>query len=220
MDTSDAAYAAKDTGYFKNERREMLAFVPAQARAILEIGCGNGAFGALVKQRQPCRYHAIELVASEAALARTVLDEVQAANIEQGPLPYPAQSFDCLVLNDVLEHLVDPWATLKRLATLLQPGGHIVISIPNVRFSEVVKNLVFRDRWEYAQEGVLDRTHLRFFTRNSLRELVEQAGAEVLRLEGINPIRYAWRLQMLNIALLGALSSMRYPQYGVTARLR
>lgn len=219
-DTTPDGYEAKTVQYFHNERREMLPFVPPEVRNILEVGCGTGAFGAMVKARQTCRYTGIEFVPSQAAQAREKLDEVLTTDIESSSLPFAQGSFDCLVFNDVLEHLVDPWDTLTRLTRLLVPGGYLVISIPNVRFSEVVKDLVVRDRWEYQAQGVLDRTHLRFFTRASVCGLVESAGAEVLRIEGINGIKYAWRLKLLNFMLLGALSSMRFPQYAVQARLR
>lgn len=219
MTSSDTSYDDKPQGYFSTPRREMLDFVPPKARSILEIGCGNGRFGALVKQRDNCRYTGVEMMEDAAAEARTRLDEVLVVNIEKAPLPFAANTFDGLVCNDVLEHLVDPWATLKQLTGYLVPGAFVVVSMPNVRFSEVVKDLVFRNRWAYQDQGVLDRTHLRFFTQASVQELLEQAGVRVERIQGINPIRYAWRLQTLNIALLGSLSSMRFPQIGASGRL-
>jgi len=212
-------YDNKSQGYFGTPRREMLEFIPSGVSSVLEIGCGTGAFGALVKQQRGCRYTGVELMNQAAELARPHLDEVIVANIEQTPLPFPQQSFDCLVCNDVLEHLVDPWAALRTLTGFLRPGGYVVVSLPNVRFSEVVKDLVFRKRWEYQKEGVLDRTHLRFFTESSVRTLLESAGLEVLQLRGINAIKYAWRLQLLNIMLLGSLNDMRYMQYGCLGRL-
>jgi len=212
-------YDNKHHGYFGTPRREMLEFIPKGVTSILEIGCGTGAFGALVKNQYGCRYTGVELMEQAAEIARARLDEVVVANIEKDPLPFQPGGFDCLVCNDVLEHLVDPWVALKTLTRFLKPGGYVVISLPNVRFSEVVKNLVVRKRWEYQEEGVLDRTHLRFFTESSIRALLESAGLVVQQLHGINPINYAWRLQLLNILLFGFLSDMRYPQYGCLAQL-
>lgn len=212
-------YDNKSPAYFGTPRREMLDFVPDGVKSVLEIGCGTGAFGALVKQHRGCRYTGVELMEEAAELARSRLDEVIVANIEQTSLPFSSASFDCLVCNDVLEHLVDPWKSLSELTKYLQPGGYVVISIPNVRSSEVVKNLIVRKRWEYQDEGVLDRTHLRFFTKSSVFTLVESAGFKVLQLRGINPIKYAWRLKLLNILLFGALSDMRHPQYGCLGQL-
>lgn len=212
-------YDHKHQAYFNTQRREMLDFVPVGVGSVLEIGCGAGTFGALVKQERGCVYCGVELAEKAAVHARERLDEVVVANIESDVLPFERRRFDCLVCNDVLEHLVDPWGSLKQLSEFVRPGGFVVASIPNVRFSEVVKDLVFRKRCEYQCEGVLDRTHLRFFTKSTIGSLIGSAGLEVIRLEGINPIKYAWRLQLLNVALLGGLDDMRYPQYGCLARL-
>jgi 2-polyprenyl-3-methyl-5-hydroxy-6-metoxy-1,4-benzoquinol methylase len=212
-------YVNKPQGYFGTPRREMLEFVPEGVKSVLEIGCGTGAFGALVKQQRGCRYTGVELMEKAASQARSQLDEVIVANIEHSSLPFPLASFDCLVCNDVLEHLVDPWLSLRALTKYLQPGGYVVASLPNVRFSEVVKDLVFRKRWEYKEQGVLDRTHLRFFTESSMRALFESTGLEILQLKGINAIKYAWRLRLLNYFLFGALNDMRYMQYGCLCRL-
>ena len=213
-------YHEKQQSYFGTPRREMLPFIPEGITSVLEIGCGTGAFGALVKQQRRCRYTGVELMEQAAELARTRLDEVVVANIEHTNLPFEYGSFDCLVCNDVLEHLVDPWQSLKDLTKFLSPGGYIISSLPNVRFSEVVKDLVIRKRWEYKSEGVLDRTHLRFFTEKSIESLMKSAGLNVLELRGINPIQYAWRLKLLNILLFGQLDDMRYPQYGCLAQIR
>lgn len=212
-------YDEKQQSYFEYPRKEMLDFIPESVQSVLEIGCGSGAFGALVKQRRGCRYTGVELMDCAAVQARSRLDEVVVANIEQVSLPFPPRSFDCLVCNDVLEHLVDPWKSLQTLTQFVRPGGYIVVSLPNVRFSEVVKDLVVRKRWEYQEEGVLDRTHLRFFTESSVRSLMKSAGLKVHQLRGINPIKYAWRLQLLNFLLLGSLSDMRYQQYGCLAQV-
>ena len=212
-------YSNKTSAYFETPRQEMLDFIPTNIKSVLEIGCGAGAFGALVKQQRSCQYTGVELMSQAAEIARTLLDEVVVANIETTALPFPKESFDCLICNDVLEHLVDPWAMLKMLTSFLKPGGYIVISLPNVRFSEVVKDLLIRKRWEYQDQGVLDRTHLRFFTESSVRSLLETNGIEVIKLRGINAIQYAWRLRLLNIMLLGALNDMRYLQYGCLGRL-
>jgi 2-polyprenyl-3-methyl-5-hydroxy-6-metoxy-1,4-benzoquinol methylase len=90
------------------------------------------------------------------------------ANLDKDELDLPEEAFDCIVCNDVLEHLITPWQVLGKLAILLKPGGHFVASIPNVQYWGVLKDLVFEGDWRYADEGVLDVTHLRFFTRRSI----------------------------------------------------
>jgi len=212
-------YNSKTVGYFGTPRAEMLEFVPQNVESILEIGCGAGAFGALVKQHRNCKYTGVELTDNASEKASKLLDRVIVANIENSTLPFQPGAFDCLILNDILEHLIDPWKILKELTLYLKPGGYVVISVPNVRFSEVIKDLVFRKKWEYREQGVLDQTHLRFFTESSLRELCFSAALEVITLKGINGIQYAWRLQLINIILLGALNDMRYMQFGCVCKL-
>jgi 2-polyprenyl-3-methyl-5-hydroxy-6-metoxy-1,4-benzoquinol methylase len=125
------------------------------------------------------------------------------------------ESFDCIVFNDVLEHVVDPWSMLDRAKERLAPGGRIVASIPNVRHYIVVRNLALRGRWDYADWGVLDRTHLRFFTRASIEELFETADMAIETFEPINPIK-----NLRSAFLVGPFRDMRYLQYAVVARPR
>ena len=115
----------------------------------------------------------------------------------------------------MLEHVVDPWTMLDRAQEFLAPGGRIVASIPNVQHYSVVRNLVLRGRWDYADFGVLDRTHLRFFTRSSIEGLFASAGLEIETLDPIHPL--ASRRAAF---LVGPFRDMRYLQYAVVARPR
>jgi len=130
----------------------MLPYVPAGALAILEVGCSSGEFGNAVKAQQPTEYWGIEPVV-EAAVAETKLDRVLRGDIERDEFNFPADYFDCSVFNDVLEHLADPWAVLKRLRHNLKPGGVVIASIPNVRHHEVIKDLLHKADWQYVEEG-------------------------------------------------------------------
>ena len=150
--------------------------MPEGARRILDVGCGEGAFGALLKRRRGCEVHGVERFPPAAAAARRVLDSVTEGDAESARLPFDDGSFDCLVYADVLEHLVDPWRALRDHVRLLRPGGRVVASVPNVRHLGVVLRLLLLGRIDYADEGILDRTHLRFFTRRSLLALLEGAG--------------------------------------------
>ncbi len=91
------------------------------------------------------------------------------------------------VVDDILEHVVAPEKLLTALRPLLRPGGHIVSSVPHVRHCPNIVNLVIHGQWEYTDEGILDRTHLRFFTRSSMVALFESCGYRVESLQGINP---------------------------------
>lgn len=211
-------YESKNAGYFGAARREMLRFVPLTASRILDIGCGDGAFGALLKERQPCTVTGLELVASAAKTADFRLDRVIVGSAEE-KLAFDPAAFDCIVCNDVLEHLVDPWTAVSRLADHLVPGGCIVASIPNVRYFRVLKALLQDGTWAYTDKGVLDRTHLRFFTRRTIPGLFEPVGLQIETLVGINgakrfPLKYA----LLNWLSLGGLDDTRHLQFACVAR--
>jgi 2-polyprenyl-3-methyl-5-hydroxy-6-metoxy-1,4-benzoquinol methylase len=172
--------AAAPPAYPFSERREMLAFVPPAARSVLDVGCGPGGFGQSLRQDDPSR----ELWAVEAD------EEVaaDAARFYDRLIVGAGRTFDCVVFNDVLEHTVDPWALLRSTVPLLAPGGVVVASIPNVRNVSVVLDLVLRGNWTYRDIGILDRTHLRFFTSRSIRALFADSGFAVETMHGINPV--------------------------------
>ena len=194
------------------ERREMVPFVPTGARTILDVGCSRGLFGAVLKERDPTVHlTGVEPDPEAAERARTHYDLVVDGYFPDA-LPEEA-SFDCIVFNDVLEHLVEPWSVLARSVRHLAPGGTIVASIPNVRFIVVVRNLALRGLWNYTDWGVLDRTHLRFFTRASIEGLFAGAGFRIESLTPINPIRVRGAG-----LLVGRFRDMRYPQFAVVAR--
>ena len=169
-------------------REEMLSFVPAGARTVLDVGCGSGGFGATLRRAGSARtVWGVEILPDVATEAGPHYDRVLVGAYPD-VLAGVERRFDCIVFNDVLEHLVDPWATLRSTVPWLAPGGSVVASIPNVRNVRVVANLVLRGDWTYTDSGVLDRTHLRFFTARTIRELFTDSGFVVDRLEGINVV--------------------------------
>lgn len=210
--------AHQSEAYFSNPRPDLARFVPEGLGRVLELGCGAGAFGAALKAMGVKEVVGIERSPEAALAARQRIDRVVLADIERDALELPPDAFDCLVCNDVLEHLVDPWTMLARLRSYVRPGGWLLASIPNVRHHKVVRHLVWPGRWRYEADGVLDRTHLRFFTRESARELVESAGFAIERMQGINASSLPLWLRLIDAALLGRLDDMRYLQFAIVAR--
>lgn len=169
-----------DEQYYQCSRPEVAALVPQRAERILDIGCGAGQLGRHLKQRQQCWVSGIEVVEAVAEQARAVLDEVLVGDVEMIVRTPPRERFDCIVCADVLEHLREPGQVLEKLREgWLAPGGVVVASVPNVRHWSVIRQLL-EGRWDYADAGLLDRTHLRFFTRTTLYFLFAQAGYQIL----------------------------------------
>jgi 2-polyprenyl-3-methyl-5-hydroxy-6-metoxy-1,4-benzoquinol methylase len=125
---------------------------------------------------------------------------VHVGNVDEIDLPYPPSQFDALIMSEVVEHLVDPEATLRRLVALVRPGGRIMASSPNVAHWRIVKALV-AGRFDYVDAGPMDRTHLRWFTPQSYADMFERAGVVVDTVGPLGPL--AGRQRLIG-ALLGA----------------
>jgi 2-polyprenyl-3-methyl-5-hydroxy-6-metoxy-1,4-benzoquinol methylase len=177
-----ASAVKADLSYFEFARPELLALVPRSARKVLEIGCGAGRLGEALKARQPAEVVGIEVVEAAAQVARERLDQVFAGDVEAMELPFAPASFDAVVCGDVLEHLRRPEELLRRVRGWLRPSGRLIASIPNVRHHTVVRSLL-DGNWTYEPAGLLDRTHLHFFTRRDIEDLLRDTGFTVARLD-------------------------------------
>jgi 2-polyprenyl-3-methyl-5-hydroxy-6-metoxy-1,4-benzoquinol methylase/Tfp pilus assembly protein PilF len=173
--------------YYGSARPELQCHVPQRAKRILDVGCGEGAFGHSLKARGAKEVVGIETVEAAWKRAKNVLDNALLGDIEKIELPYEDGYFDCITCCDVLEHLVDPAAALRKLSRVLAPDGQFVISIPNVRFFQVVEALA-HGRWPYGDSGILDRTHLRFFTKVELPALIDDAGLDLRSLQPLTVV--------------------------------
>lgn len=209
----------KPDNYYGVLRIEMLGYIPGNVRRILDVGCGEGKFGKVIKDRQGAEVWGVELDPASAAEARRKLDNVITGDVSRVIPGLPDGYFDCVVFNDVLEHLADPYHVLNEIKGKMAGRGIIVCSIPNVRFIYMLRDYLVGKDWKYADFGVLDKTHLRFFTKKSIARLFEDLGYEVLRLDGINGVK-TWKFEAFNLATLGFFSDTRYSQFACTARPR
>jgi 2-polyprenyl-3-methyl-5-hydroxy-6-metoxy-1,4-benzoquinol methylase len=211
-------YSTKRADYFTSARRDFVAALPADKDArILELGCGNGATGALALQEGKCgTYVGIEMFEPMAREAEKVLSAVHIGDVQTMSLPYESESFDALICSEVLEHLIDPDAVLSDLARLVKPGGLVMASSPNISHWRIIAGLV-RGRFEYSDWGVMDRTHLRWFTPRSFRALFEGAGFEItdIRQHAVLP---AWK-RMIYVAL-GPFRHLAWLQIQIEGRKR
>jgi len=208
-----------DMSYYRGQRREMLTFIPEQAQRFVELGCGAGAFGELLRQARPgCIVSGVEIHPQAACEARSRLDHVIELPIETALDIMEASSVDCVICNDVLEHLSDPWAVCLQIKRILRQSGTIVASIPNVRYFPVFKKYFWGGDWEYEKWGVMDRTHLRFFTKRSIERLFFETGFHAEQIEGIFSQPLPWKAALLNRLLKGKLNDMRYERYACVAK--
>lgn len=171
-------YATKQADYFAHVRMDMVKLMPKIENArVLEIGAGKGnTLLYLKKNGIAAHVTGIELMPIEDSHQKNPeIDAFYIANIEQDMPILAANSFDIILIGDVLEHLVDPWQAVRKLAQLLKPGGYMLVSIPNLREIKTVLSIVINGDFRYQAEGIMDKTHLRFFCRKNARELVFQA---------------------------------------------
>ncbi len=166
--------------YSDAERRELLPFLPAEAALILDVGCGMGGFSRVAKATSSGLVAwGIEPNPGAAAHAAGTLDRVVTGNFPDD-MPTDSPRFDTIFFNDVLEHMVEPWDALVAAKPFIADGGQVVASLPNVRHYKVLDSLIRRADFTYTDSGVLDRTHLRFFTRSTMVEMFDSTGYDVI----------------------------------------
>lgn len=205
----------KQDRYFEWSRPEMLEYIPPNVKRVLDVGCATGAFSADIKARFGAEVWGVELNPAAAAKAEMKLDRVICSAYDSS-IDFGNALFDCIVFNDVLEHMQYPESALRLSLDLLAPAGVVVASIPNVRHLSVVWDLAVKGEWEYKEAGILDGTHFRFFTESSIRGMFRRAGYSVLRCEGINEA-IGRKFRLLNLLFAGKMNGLRHMQYAVVA---
>ncbi|MBT2320817.1 class I SAM-dependent methyltransferase [Variovorax paradoxus] len=210
-------YDGKSASYFSTARVEIEPLLPAFSARVLELGCGSGQTMRWLRETgRAGQGWGVELFEQPATRARTHFEDVLVGDAESlVERAFDGKQFDLILCLDVLEHMIDPWRCIETLQHRLAPEGKLVISVPNVRCLRVLAPLVLRGEWSYGEEGILDRTHLRFFTRESAQALA--SGTE-LRVELCLAHRTAdSKLAMLNRWTLGRLDDLTAVQYLISA---
>jgi 2-polyprenyl-3-methyl-5-hydroxy-6-metoxy-1,4-benzoquinol methylase len=211
-------YSSKPEGYYGFSRPEILPFVPGRCKRILEVGCSSGAFGTLVKESIPgCIVWGIEPDSNAAAIASTRLDRVINGVFSADVPELSGQTFDAICFNDVLEHLANPEKALLECKTLLAENGAVIASLPNILFFYQISKILIEQDWKYEDAGIMDNTHLRFFTKKSIVRMFESAGYNVNKIEGINA-SYGFKFKVANFLTAGWLTDWKYVQFAVQAQ--
>jgi 2-polyprenyl-3-methyl-5-hydroxy-6-metoxy-1,4-benzoquinol methylase len=213
-------YSSKPEGYYENARPEMVPFVPERCKLVLEVGCSSGAFGKLLKESRPeCEVWGIEPNAEAAQLASTRLDKAICGTFRAGIPELEGCSFDCIVFNDVLEHVPYPEQILEESKQYLSANGMVVASIPNILHFYQISKILLEQDWRYEDSGIMDNTHLRFFTKKSIMRMFDSCGYDITVIKGINPSA-GMKFKLANSILLGRLSDWRFLQFAVQAKSR
>ena len=198
--------------YYQYPRDEIKPFIPENHSNILEIGCGNGVFR---KQfSKPNTYWGIEPNKQAAELARDALDEVLNLPFEQAFEQLPDHHFDLIVCNDVIEHMPDTDLFLQNIQQKMSAGACIIGSVPNIRYFRQLFELLVKRDWKYKSAGILDNTHLRFYTYRSFERTLRENDLSIERLSGINMNRPANILKRFILILVGLVlgRDTLYPQ--------
>jgi 2-polyprenyl-3-methyl-5-hydroxy-6-metoxy-1,4-benzoquinol methylase len=171
------AHRVEELGvYYEGDRPDLRALVPRTARRILDVGCGTGSLGAALKTELGAWVAGVEVFPQAAEIAAGRLDELIVADLDTvSDLP---DNLDAAIFGDVLEHLRDPARLLSVVRRHLAPQGVIICSIPNVKHWTVLAPLLIQDRWHYEDQGLLDRTHIHFFTRHEFDQMLTATGFE------------------------------------------
>lgn len=172
-----------DAHYRSDLRHEVVRLIRRPPTFVIDLGCGTGVTGALIKEKYPAAtVIGIEAHQPSAEIARSRLDRVLAGRFEDIDLAKEGiepHSVDLFVAADVLEHLYNPWGALMSLHTILNPDAAILASVPNVRNLALLENLMDRGRWRYGPDGLLDVTHVRFFTKREIFAMFTETGYRI-----------------------------------------
>lgn len=157
---------------------DLFKLIPQGSMSLIEVGCSSGALAREFKAISPqCDYLGVEIDDSYAQLAKRYCDECLVLDIEEAPDSFFLENShrDCWIFGDSLEHLKDPWGILAKVRAVIPPNGVVVICIPNAQHWSIQVKLAVGD-FRYQDQGLLDRTHLRWFTRQTTIEMLQGAG--------------------------------------------
>ncbi|MGG7222413.1 class I SAM-dependent methyltransferase [Bacillus sp. ATD] len=210
-------YHLKDNEYYKGINWRLFNLIQPHAKAILEVGCAEGLFGAAVKEKINCSYYGIESYPPAAEKAARHIDEVITEDIETLKLPFQKNTFDYLIFGDVLEHLKDPWAVLRNLKPYVKETGSILASIPNISHISIFESLL-SGKWTYTQAGLLDKTHFRFFTLHEMKKMFHETGYKISLIEPIPFTTHYYEKMIRKLAHVRACMGIYHTDFEEEAR--
>lgn len=158
-----------------------ISLVPSKSK-VLDIGCSSGNFGKELIKRKKCIVDGIEIDEADYEAAKTKLRYVYHLNVERDSLEVINEKYDIVYFGDVIEHLVNPLAVLETVKKVLNPDGKVLFSIPNMAYIAIRLGLLKGD-FEYTETGLLDKTHLHFYSLDEVYRVFQEAGYEINHLD-------------------------------------
>lgn len=201
--------------YYDSSRPEMMQLIDRDYNKILEIGCGNGNFRSNFPK--DIEYWGVEPCVAAGSNAKEKIDRVLIGTYDEVIEDIPENYFDLIVCNDVIEHMVDHDLFFNSIKTKMTKNGALIASIPNVRYVTNLYKLLIDKDWQYTDHGILDRTHLRWFTKKSLIRTANKHDFNIKKIKGINPAIFYKKslihrvIQEITIFILG--KDTRYLNY-------
>jgi SAM-dependent methyltransferase len=203
---------APSSEYYSHLRMPLLSLIDGIPKRVLEIGCASGQTLSYLKSRGTELTVGVEISPEVAKFAekRPEVDKVIVGSIEDIELDYPEDYFDLIIVGFVIEHVSNPWSVMKKLHSLLRKDGQLIGSLPNVRHISVIFPLVFFGRWEYVKEGIMDWTHLRFFAKSTIVDLIRETGFEIRRIDAELSDRKSRLANLVTLNILRNFLSFAY----------
>jgi 2-polyprenyl-3-methyl-5-hydroxy-6-metoxy-1,4-benzoquinol methylase len=194
-------YTEKKEDYFSHARRELISFIPKNpSNKILEIGAGGGDTLLEIKKLGLAKeVVGIELMELPGTKQNDrSIDQWIFADIEKYEFPFENETFDVIIAGDVFEHLVDPWKALRKITPLLKKGGLLITSIPNIRIKNAMFKIYFRGDFGYTAEGTFDKTHLRFFCKKNMIDMLSTEELQITEVKRDFDFKKNSRPQIIN----------------------
>ncbi|MFH1479053.1 MAG: class I SAM-dependent methyltransferase [Candidatus Omnitrophota bacterium] len=197
------------------KRDDLISLLPLDAKRVLDLGCSDGVLGAKLRPRG-AEVVGIDIDARAAEAAKSRLDKVFIGDLKDIELPYEKGYFDCILCGDILDCFKDPLGILKKYIYYLKDGGCIVASMANIRYYKVIIRLLFGGTWDYVDEGIPWKHHIRFFTLINMKELFIEAGCELIEIK--RNIVAARGFKIVNFLSFGTIKDLLAYQYYIKAK--
>ncbi len=206
----------RDEQYFHFKRTNLVDMLPSVKGKVLDIGCAAGGTLEYLKSKGASYAVGIDIDKEAISIAeKKNLDLVFAGNVEKDKMPFPEKEFDCIIMADILEHLYNPWEILKKMTSYLKDDGYMLLSIPNIKHYSILARLVLYDEWSYCEAGILDNTHIRFFTMKETKRMLDGAGLKIVTVKDVTSTK--GKMKFLNTILFNKLRSFISSQYYILA---